>query len=150
MGQIPEALNQPLLDAYPENVCLVATNQPDGYCQISPRGSIHTYDPDTLAYWDRGSGKTFDAVQDGTKVTVFFRNSALGGGGKGMLPAGGVARFYGIAEVHAEDGEVREKVWNGMIQIERDRDPDKKGRAVLLRIDRAEQLNHKPLSEISG
>ena len=149
MGQIPEILNQHLLDAYPDNVCLVATVQPDGYCQVSPRGSIFVYDPDTLAYWDRGSGTTFDAVQNGTRVTVFFRNPALGAtGGSGLIPSGGVARFYGVAEVHAENGEVREKVWNGMIEIERERDPEKKGRAVLVRLERAEQLNHKRLSEI--
>ncbi len=65
-----------------------------------------------------------------------------------MLPAGGIARFYGVAEVHPEDGEIRDRVWNGMIQVERDRDPEKKGRAVLLHLQRAEQLNHKPLNEI--
>lgn len=148
MGKIPEVLNQHILDAYPEHVCLVATYQPDGYCQVSPRGSVHVYDQDTLGYWDRGAGTTHDTVQTGTKVTVFFRNSAIGGGGKGLLPTGGVARFYGVAEVHGEDGEVREKVWNGMIAHERDQDPEKKGRAVLVRLDRAEQLNHKPLAEI--
>jgi hypothetical protein len=148
MGKIPEVLNQHLLDAYPENVCLVATSQPDGYSQVSPRGSVHVYDQDTLAYWDRGAGTTYDTVRDGTRVTVFFRNGAIGGGGKGLLPAGGIARFYGVAEVHAEDGAVREKVWNGMIEIERERDPEKAGRAVLVRLERAEQLNHKPLSEI--
>ena len=148
MGKIPEVMNQHLLDAYPEHVCVVATIQPDGYCQVSPRGSVHVYDQDTLAYWDRGAGTTYDTVRNGTNVTVFFRNSEVGGSGKGLLPAGGIARFYGVAEIHAEDGDVREKVWNGMIEIERQRDPDKKGRAVLVRLDRAEQLNHKPLSEI--
>jgi hypothetical protein len=39
-------------------------------------------------------------------------------------------------------------VWNGMIEIERQRDPEKIGRAVLLHLEKAEQLNHKPLSEI--
>ncbi|TDI67346.1 MAG: hypothetical protein E2O90_02745 [Alphaproteobacteria bacterium] len=148
MGKIPEVLNRHILDAYPDNVCLVATSQPDGYCQVSPRGSVHVYDQDTLGYWDRGSGTTHDAVQTGAKVTIFFRNGAIGGGGKGLLPAGGVARFYGIAEVHAEDDDVREKVWNGMIAHERERDPEKKGRAVLVRIEKAEQLDHKPLWEI--
>ena len=148
MGIIPEILNQHLLDAYPGNVCLVATSQPDGYAQVSPRGSMHVVDQDTLGYWDRGAGTTHDTVRTGSKVTVFFRNSALGGSGKGLLPAGGIARLYGVAEVHAEDDEVRESVWNGMIEVERERDPEKKGRAVLVRLDRAEQLNHKPLSEI--
>ncbi len=150
MGKIPEVLNQHILDAYPDNVCLVATHQPDGYCQVSPRGSVHVYDQDTLAYWDRGAGSTYDAVESGTKITVFFRNGNIGGSGKGLLPAGGVARFYGVAEVHAEDCEIREKVWNGMIEHERGRDPEKKGRAVLVRIEKAEQLNHKPLSEIES
>ena len=54
------------------------------------------------------------------------------------------------APVHAEDGEVREKVWNGMVEAERNGDPDKKGQAILARITRAEQLNGKPLSEIGA
>lgn len=29
-----------------------------------------------------------------------------------------------------------------MIEVERERDPEKKGRAVLLWLERAEQLNH--------
>lgn len=151
MALVPEVINQHLLEAYPENVCLVAIVLSDGYSQMSPRGSVHVYDQDTLAYWDRGTGTTHDTVQNGTRVTVFFRNMALGArGGSGLLPAGGVARFYGIAEVHPDDGEVREKVWNGMIEVERERDPEKKGRAVLVRLDKAEQLNHKPLAEIGG
>lgn len=150
MSKIPEVLNQHILDAYPANVCLVATNQPDGFCQISPRGSVHVYDQDTLAYWDRGTGTTHDNVGDGTTVTVFFRSVALGRDGLGVLPLGGIARFYGTAEVHAEDGEIRERVWNGMIEVERERDPDKKGRAVLVHVARAEQLNHKPLSDIDA
>ncbi len=151
MALVPEVINQNLLEAYPENVCLVAIVLSDGYSQMSPRGSVHVYDPDTLAYWDRGTGTTHDTVQNGTKVTVFFRNMALGArGGSGLLPAGGVARFYGIAEVHPDDGEVREKVWNGMIEVERERDPEKKGRAVLVRLAKAEQLSHKPLAEIGG
>ncbi|MBT4703389.1 MAG: hypothetical protein HOM58_07635 [Rhodospirillaceae bacterium] len=148
MGEIPEVLNQHILEAYPDNVCLVATNQPDGYSQVSPRGSVHVVDQDTLGYWDRGAGTTHETVQTGTKVTVFFRNGALGGGGKGLLPAGGIARFYGVAEVHAEDDEIREKVWNGMIEVEREKDPDKTGRAVLVRLEKAQQLNHKPLSDV--
>lgn len=148
MGKIPELLNQHILDAYPDHVCLVATHQSDGYCQVSPRGSVHVYDQNTIAYWDRGAGSTYDAVETGTRVTVFFRNGNIGGSGKGLLPAGGVARFYGIAEVHPEDGEIRERVWNGMIAHERGRDPEKKGRAVLVRLEKAEQLDHRPLSEI--
>ena len=149
MALIPEFLNEHILDAYPANCCLVSTLLESGYCQVALRGSIHVYDQDTLAYWDRGSGTTHDTVVDGTKITVFFRNGKLSArSGSGLLPAGGTARFYGLAEVHEEDGEIRDRVWNGMIQVERDRDPDKTGRAVLVKLESAEQLNHKPLSEL--
>jgi hypothetical protein len=50
MSLIPEVLNQHLLDAYPDNVCYVSIGLSDGYAQVSPRGSIHVYDQDTLAY----------------------------------------------------------------------------------------------------
>ncbi|NQV55465.1 MAG: pyridoxamine 5'-phosphate oxidase family protein [Rhodospirillales bacterium] len=151
MALIPEILHEYISTAYPKNLCLVSIMMDDGYPQVSPRGSVIVYDGDTLAYWDRGKGHTFETVEDGTKVTVFFRNPELGArGGNGTLPAGGVARFYGIAEVHAEDGEVRERVWNEMVEPERTSDPEKKGRAVLVKLERAEQLSHKPLSEIEG
>jgi hypothetical protein len=88
---------------------------------------------------------------DGTRLTIYYRNPALGArGGDGTLPAGGIARFYGTAEVHADDGEIREKVWNGMVEAERNGDPDKKGQAILIRLSRAEQLNGKPLAEIGA
>ena len=149
MAHIPEFLNKHILDAYPDCCCLVSTLLDDGYCQVALRGSIHVYDQDTLAYWDRGSGSTHDTVKDGTKITVFFRNGDLSGrSGTGELPAGGTARFYGLAEVHEEDGEIRDKVWNGMIPVERERDPEKAGRAVLVKLEKAEQLNGKLLSDL--
>ena len=151
MAMIPEVLIDHINGAFPKNVCLVSIVTADGYGSISPRGSMQVFDENTLAYWDRGTGQSHDLVKNGTKITVYYRNSELGAhGGSGLLPAGGIARFSGIAEVYAEDGEIREKVWTTMVQPERDRDPDKKGSAVLLRLKRAEQLNGKPLSEIGG
>ncbi len=142
MAKIPEKLWSYINSAYPENVCLVCTQQPDGYAQASPRGSIVVYDAETLGYWNRGGGKTSEGVSDGSKVMVYFRDPATRN--DELLPIGGIARFYGTATVH-KDGEVREKVWEDMVQPERDRDPDKKGYAVLVKIERAENLAHKPL-----
>jgi len=112
----------------------------DGYTQISPRGSIVVYDDETLGFWDRGRGRTHDSVTDGTKVTVYFRDHAM----RDLLPAGAIARFYGTATTHLDD-DVREKIWEMMIQPERDRDPDKKGSAVLVKLERAETLQRQPL-----
>ncbi len=142
MAKIPEKLWDFINKAYPNNVCLVCTNQPDGYAQASPRGSIVILDGDTMGYWNRGGGTTHENVEDGTKVTVFFHDPETRK--DGLLPMGGIARFYGTAVVH-KDGDMREKIWTDMVQPERDRDPDKKGYAVVINVERAEALNHKPL-----
>ena len=63
-----------------------------------------------------------------------------------MLPAGGVARFFGVAELHME-GDAYEQVWNNMVEREREGDPEKKGFAVLIRVERAEDLLARPLPE---
>jgi hypothetical protein len=79
-------------------------------------------------------------MSDGTKVTVFYRNPDL----REFLPRGGIARFYGTATIHNE-GPVREAVWERMIEAERTADPDKKGYAVLIAVERAEDLLRQPL-----
>ena len=99
------------------------------------------FDSEHLALWERGKGTTNENLKDGTKVTVFFRKSQLR---ETLLPKGGIARFYGIATIH-KSGPVYEEVWNRLIQPEKDRDPEKKGFAVLIQIDRAEDLGGDPL-----
>ena len=53
-------------------------------------------------------------------------------------------RFYGTAEIHTA-GPVYEEIWERLIQPEKDRDPQKKGFAVLIKVERAEDLDGKPL-----
>jgi hypothetical protein len=146
MARIPKALHNYINTAFPEYVCLLGTVMGDGFANISPRGSTQVFDDETLALWDRGGRASSEALEDGAKLTVYYRNPALGTGGNGMLPAGGIARFFGTAELHVE-GEAYEQVWNNMAQPERDRDPEKKGFAVLIRVERAEDLLGQPLPE---
>jgi hypothetical protein len=140
MARVPAALHQHINTAYPNNPCLVGSVQPDGYAQVTPRGSVVVLDEQTMGYWNRGGGTTATNVADGSKITIFFRNPNI----REILPAGGTARFYGTAEVH-KSGPMYEKVWTTMVQPERDRDPDKKGHAVLVHLERAENLTGKPL-----
>ena len=56
-----------------------------------------------------------------------------------MLPRGGIARLYGTARI-VKSGPQYEEVWRRLVQPEKDRDPDKKGYAVLVKIDRIEDL----------
>ena len=62
-----------------------------------------------------------------------------------MLPKGGIARFYGTAAV-VKSGPQYEEVWRRLVQPEKDRDPDKKGYAVLIKVERAEDLDGLPIT----
>src|SRR5437660_5302704 len=143
MAKIPKVLHEHINTAFPINVCLVATVLPDGFAQVTPRGSTMVLDDAHLALWERGKGTTNAALKDGTKLTVYFRNPKLRE--SGMLPKGGIARFYGTAQIH-KSGAAYEEGWQKLIQPEKDRDPDKKGFAVTIRVERVEDLDGAPLN----
>jgi hypothetical protein len=143
MAKIPKTLQPHLNAAFPEHVCLVGAVLPDGFAQITLRGSTMAYDDDHFALWERGRGSTNANLADGAKVTVFFRKPQLRA--DGVLPNGGVARFYGTATSY-KAGAVYDEVWRRLVQPEKDRDPDKKGYAVLIKVERAEDLAGKPLT----
>jgi Pyridoxamine 5'-phosphate oxidase len=143
MATIPKTLQPHIDTAFPDFVCLVATVLPDGFAQVTPRGSALVYDDDHLALWERGKGSTADHLKDGSKVTVYFRKPSLRT--DGVLPKGGIARFYGVATIH-RSGAAYEEVWHRLVQPEKDRDPEKKGFAVLIKVDRAEDLDGQRLA----
>ena len=143
MATIPKVLHEHINTAFPANVCLVATVLPNGFAQVSPRGSTMVFDDEHLALWERGKGSTNANLKDGSKVTVFFRKPALREAG--ILPKGGLARFYGTARV-LKSGPEYEEVWKRLVQPEKERDPDKKGFAVLIKVERAEDLESQPLA----
>jgi hypothetical protein len=142
LAKIPKALHEHINTAFPAHVCLVGTVLPSGFAQVSPRGSTMVFDDEHIALWERGKGSTNENLRDGTKVTVFLRKPALRE--SGLLPKGGIARFYGIAAIH-RSGPAYEEVWQRLVQPEKDRDPDKKGYAVLIKVERAEDLDGKAL-----
>ena len=113
---IPKALHEHINTAYPAHVCLVGTTLPNGFAQITPRGSTMVYDDDHFALWERGKGSTNASLADGTKVTIFFRKPPLREAG--LLPRGGIARFYGTAKLY-KSGPVYEEIWNRLIEAEK-------------------------------
>ena len=140
MAKIPKSLWEPI-DAFTvEEPILVATTAPDGYVRMSPKGSTCVYDPETLAYWDRDIAAQAGYISDGIPVTFYFRRRSL----VELLPRAGSARFFGKAEVH-RSGEVRDRVWTLIVEPEKERDPERKGFAVLVPIERAEYMNGTPL-----
>ena len=142
MATIPTALHEHINTAFPAHVCLVATVLSNGFAQVTPRGSTMVLDDQHLALWERGKGSTNANLANGTKVTVFLRKPALRE--SGLLPKGGIARFYGTAEIH-KSGPVYEEIWTRLVQPEKDRDPEKKGFGVRIKVERAEDLDGQPL-----
>jgi predicted pyridoxine 5'-phosphate oxidase superfamily flavin-nucleotide-binding protein len=109
-------------EGYP---CLVATAGADGSPNIAFKGSLMVWDNDHLAWWERAHGETLADVQQNPRVAAIYRN-----------PKTGKAwRFYGTAELHA-NGALREQVMARTVQAELDRDPERKGVAVVVRVDR--------------
>jgi hypothetical protein len=137
MAKIPKALHDHINTAFPANVCLLGSVLPNGFAQVTPRGGTMVYDDEHIGLWERGSGSTAENMKDGSKLTIYFRKPSLRE--DGTLPRGGIARFYGTAKIY-KSGPVYEEVWRRLVQPEKDRDPDKKGYAVLITIERAEDL----------
>ena len=136
MAKIPNVLHEHINSAFPVNVCLIAMVLPNGFAQVSPRGSTMVFDDEHFAVWERSKGSTNENMKDGAKITIFYRNSKLR---ETLLPKGGIVRFYGVASIH-KSGPVYEEIWNRLIQPEKDRDPEKKGFGVLIKVERAEDL----------
>ena len=142
MAKIPAILQPHINTAFPANVCLVGSVLPNGYAQVSPRGSTMAFDDTHIGLWERGKGSTTDNLGDGTPLTVYFRKPQLRE--EGILPKGGIARFYGRARIY-RSGPIYEEVWRRLVQSEKDRDPQKSGFAVLIEVERAEDLDGQPL-----
>jgi hypothetical protein len=142
MTTIPKRV-WPLIDgAFPQHTCLIGTVLGNNFAQITPRGSTQVYDDQHISIWERGRGTTTAAIGDDTNVTVFYFNL----GAKDVLPIGGIVRLYGTASVH-KSGAVYDKVWERLIEPEKKSDPEKKGWAVLIKVDRVEDLFGQPLKD---
>ena len=71
MPGIPKALHSHINTAFPNDVCLLATVLPNGYAQVTPRGSTQVFDEQHISLWERGRGSTAENLTDGSKVTTF-------------------------------------------------------------------------------
>jgi hypothetical protein len=143
MAKIAKVLQEHINTAFPAHVCLLGSVLPSGFAQITPRGGTMVFDDEHIGLWERGTGSTAENMKDGSKLTIFFRKPSLRE--EGVLPRGGIARFYGTAKVY-KSGPIYEEVWRRLVPPEKERDPEKKGYAVLIAIERAEDLAGQPLN----
>lgn len=111
---------------YNQAVCVIATSNASDV-DLALKGSFMVWDQDHLAYWERGLNETLRAIRANPRVAVLVR------------PKGASAmRFYGEASV-VEDPDQGEAIYRRVIPEEQARDPEKKGVAVLIRVDRIRQ-----------
>ena len=142
MATIPKVLHSHINTAFPANVCLVGSVLPDGFAQITPRGGTMVYDDGTLHCGSAVRVRPAPICGMAPRSLFIFRKPQLRE--DGVLPKGGIARFYGRAQIY-RSGPVYEEVWRRLVQPEKDRDPQKAGYAVLVEIERAEDLDGQPL-----
>ena len=108
-------------------VCVVATSGAGGIPDIALKGSVIVYDNEHLAFWERVRGRQYEQLREGPGIAVLYFNRQ-----RRML-----VRFFGEAELH-EAGLIRDDVLERAPKAETDRDPERKGLAVLIRVDRVE------------
>jgi len=104
---------------------LLATAGSDGLPDVSYRGSVCVLDAQRLAFWERSMGDALDNMRGNPQACIFYRN-----------PQTRQAwRFYGRVSLLA-DGALRERIATLVPKVEMDRDPERKGLAVVLEITR--------------
>ncbi len=126
-------LEQALEDGAPP---LIGTATAGGDPQISPKGTLAVYDEGTLCFWERSYRTSYDAIVENPRVIVYCRNQARA---KEVPFRNAALRFRGVARI-ASDEAARERVWNLSPPAEQARDPERKGLAILIRVDRIEDL----------
>ena len=109
--------------------CVLATASPDGEPDIGFKGSMMVFDDESLAYWERTRRQHLKNVTANPKVIVLFRDT------KTKINW----RFHGIATVH-DSGPVRDQVMARTVPAELEKDPERKGSAVVIRIEKVTNL----------
>jgi len=125
LNDYAQVINSALADGTP---CLLATNGTGEPPDIGFKGSMIVFDQDRLAYWERSAGRHLKNVQANPGVAVLYFNRERGK----------YLRLFGEAELHEGDA-VRDQVMARIPELELNMDPERKGIAVLVRVDRLQE-----------
>lgn len=132
MIEFTQEMKEALDNSFGEQMfVIVGTAGADGMPDVAFKGSVMSWGSDHIAFWERALGTTYRNLLANPQVCFLYRNPAKRLGWK----------FFGVAEVHTAeaDSEVRRQVMARTVQFELDRDPERKGAAVVVRIDRIVQ-----------
>ena len=126
IDQMRELIDPALANGCP---CILATASPDGEPDIGLKGSMMVFDDESLAYWERTRRQHLKNITANPKVIVLFRDT------KTKVNW----RFHGVATVH-DSGAVRDQVMARTVPAELEKDPERKGSAVVIRIEKVTNL----------
>jgi len=122
VDQMKELVNNALANGCP---CILATVSGSGEPDIGYKGSMMVFDDQSLAYWERTRRQHLQNVKENPNVIVLFRDAKTRA----------AWRFHGTATVH-EDGPVREQVMARTVKEELEKDPERKGAAVVIQLNK--------------
>lgn len=105
--------------------CIVATASASGDPDIGYKGSVMVFDNKSLAYWERTKRQHLKNLTENPRIIVLFRDPN----------AKANFRFHGSATIH-ESGPVWEQVMARTIKPELDKDPERKGAAIVIHLDK--------------
>ena len=130
--QMKELIDNALANGSP---CILATVSADGEPDIGYKGSMMVFDNESLAYWDRTKRVHMKNVKENPRVIVLFRDAKTKA----------AWRFHGTATMH-ESGPIRDHVMARTVKDELDKDPERKGAAVVIRLDKITNMGGQVLS----
>jgi hypothetical protein len=122
LSKFAEAVNVAFEEGTP---CVLVSANKDGYPDVAFKGSMMVFDDQHLAWWERSLAEQIEQVAANPHVVVLYRSQK-----RGM-----VLRFYGDATLHRE-GQMREDVLKRVIPQELEKDPERKGFAVVVQVNR--------------
>jgi len=122
LSKFEEGVNHALEEGTP---CVLVSADREGYPDVAFKGSMMVFDNQHLAWWERSRAEQILQVEQNPHIVVFYRNQK-----RGLI-----LRFYGDATIHKE-GPVRDEVMEKTIQVELDKDPERKGFGVVVQVNR--------------
>lgn len=125
--QLPQEVKDRVNNALDEGFPLaLAAVTPDAEPLVSFRGSAQTFGGDALAFWVRAApSATLSAIAANPQVAMIYTN----------MPGRKFYVFRGRARVTQDPAE-RDAIWEGQHPLEKDRDPERSGVAVIIDLDR--------------
>ena len=135
-SEMKELIDNALSDKYP---CIVGTASSEGLPNVAYKGSLMVFSETELAFWERTRKGGFAQLTDNPNIVVMYRNPELR---KSW-------RFYGEVTIY-DSGEIKDQVLEKTVQPELDRDPDRLGVAVIIKVTKITTLGGEIVQEESG